>query len=414
MATRQGDWRDLLGAYWRALSAKKLWLGFVGLLGTVLIFWVAAEIYAYVAFRDALGVGGVLYLQRIGLADCQTPRELFVAVWARFFLGIMRGRPDVVLAHVAPLFNPLGSDLLHLLMSTVFYLALLRMWTFAGGVISRVTALEYGRDDLPTLRECTDMVRARRQAYFYTPVIPFIALAGCLIINFLVGLAGSVPHWGPWLLVPGFAVAALTSVLAVFFLVLGLLSFGLMMPVVSMSGADAFECWSASYSYALWGFGRLVVYRLVVGVIGLVAVAAAALVAQLFLVVLTTSVGLAMMGRATGMESYMKAIVGTDSTAVLAQGAPAWGVRAALAALSVVAFVARVLVLAYAASYYFTANTIIAFLLRKHVDRIDVDEVYVAEPAPAPAAEGGAAPASPAPEAAPAAPAPGCGRQEQP
>jgi hypothetical protein len=52
------------------------------------------------------------------------------------------------------------------------------------------------------------------------------------------------------------------------------------------------------------------------------------------------------------------------------------GVQVATGVKMVLVFVTHCLVLAYAASYYFTANTVITFLLRKHVDRIEVDQVY--------------------------------------
>jgi hypothetical protein len=42
----------------------------------------------------------------------------------------------------------------------------------------------------------------------------------------------------------------------------------------------------------------------------------------------------------------------------------------------VIAFLARAMVAAYAFSYFFSANTIICLLMRKHVDRIEVEEIY--------------------------------------
>jgi hypothetical protein len=270
--------------------------------------------------------------------------------------------------------------MLHFLISVLFYLALIRLWTYCGGGISRLTALEYARDDLPSMKEATEMVRRHRHAYFFTPVIPLIVVLVCVAISSITGLVGSIPVVGPWLMVPGYLVAALLAVVLVFFIAVGVLSLGLMMPVVSMSGADAFESWSASYSYTLWGFSRLFVYRLILGIIGLIALVAAVIVANVFLEILIASVGMGVIGHNRDMVQLAQALLGSRG-ALVAPGAvaPSVGAYAATAVFSIIAFGVRALVLAYAASYYFTGNTIVAFLLRKHVDRIDVDEVYVAD-----------------------------------
>ena len=417
MATRQGDWRDLLGVYSRAFGAKKIWLGLVGVFATVLIVMVTASVYGWAADNGAVKscefrhLGQFHHRDNILLALMRgktvaevnrdrararmvggphVPPGLLRMLHTRMSAGGGAGRPGGrragaglgAFVEIAPVLNPFADNMVHFLISVFFYLALIRTWTYCGGAISRLTALEYARDDLPGLREATEMVCKKRRAYFFTPVIPFTAVLFCIVANSVIGLVGSIPGAGAWLMIPGYLLAALVSILLAFFVVFGFLSFGLMMPVVSISGGDAFESWSASYSYALWGFGRLVLYRLLVWVIGLVAVMLAVVVAQVFLSALVGSVGIGVIGRNYDMVWFGKGIIGGVDPLVLAKPGASNGVIGATAVLSVIAFGTRALVLAYAASYYFAANTVIAFLLRKHVDRIEVDEVYVEQEEP--------------------------------
>ncbi|MDP6438299.1 MAG: hypothetical protein QGH74_01560, partial [Candidatus Brocadiia bacterium] len=303
MRGRKGDWRDLLRAYALALGAKKVWLGLVGVLATMAIVAVLAmacgtlvergllpesnKVAVLVAPKDPGNVFQSVIDARVEQVRVEFHSEFpFVEVEA---LGS--------LALILPLLNPFGGNLLHFLLSILFYLALIAVWTRCGGIITRLAALEYARDDLPTAREAKDMVRARRRAYLLAPLIPLVGILFCALANILLGLASSIP-WGvgPWLLAVGTVGSVFVTILMTFLIVVGALSFGLMVPVVSISGGDAFESWAASYSYTLWGFGQLVCYRLLTWVLGVAAVVFAALVAKVFLSVLVSSIGLGVVG----------------------------------------------------------------------------------------------------------------------
>jgi hypothetical protein len=96
------------------------------------------------------------------------------------------------------------------------------------------------------------------------------------------------------------------------------------------------------------------------------------------------------------------------------------GGRIAAVCFAVIAFLARFLVLGYAFSYFYSANTIICLLMRKHVDRIEIDEIYKHKPeeeeAPTPP-QGGEASSEGAPQgtqgAEPAEPAEGEGKEPE-
>jgi len=373
MSTRKGDWRDLLTAHSLAVDAKKLLLGFVAMLVTFIL----------------LGLMGVVYGRWFGYRPVACLGDFEGGNNVLFWL--MSGRGILALRQALPLFNPFAAGILHFAMSILSYLLLLWVWTFYGGAISRLTALQYARDEIPTLHEATEMADKKRKAFFFAPLAPLFGVVVFGICNILVGLVGSIPYIGPWLdifLVPIFSIAA--TVVIVFVAVLGLLSFGLMMPAISIGGKDAFEGWSSAYSYVLWGFNRWICYSLLALVIGAVTTLAAWAIGELFIYILASSVDIGMVGSKhllvwavlpAGDESLWEYFLrmGPVVGPIQASGFEGVGLTIASSIAACIALFVRIMVFAYAASYFFTANTIICFLLRKHVDRIDIEEIYEEE-----------------------------------
>ena len=365
MRARKGDWRDLLASHSLAVDAKKLWMGFIATLATVSLLAIMAMVYG------------------------RTFPESQIATLARFqgsdniFFALMQGKGIQVLKIVLPLLNPFYDGLGHFAFSMFFYFLLLGIWTFCGGVISRLTALQYAKDDIPTLQDGLAVVRAKRKAYYFAPVTPLFGIILFAVCNMVIGLIGSIPVVGPWamtVLVPFVSLPA--TIVVTFMVVLGVLTFGLMLPAVSIGGKDAFEGWSSAYSYLLWGFNRFVCYSLAALAVGVLTTVAAFWLAELFIYLLakTVSMGLQVAGRDLVMYNLGGAggTEGSIGPAIypITEGVGYW---AASWVTILVALVMRALVVAYAFSYFFTANTLVCFLMRKHVDRIDVDEVYEEE-----------------------------------
>lgn len=364
MSARKGDWRDLFASHSLAVGAKKLWVAFLGSLATVAVLTVLGAWAMY---------------------DAGEP-DSFIRSENNFVYQLVRGDTARMWAIVSPLLNPFTGGLRFFCLSSLFYLLALGVWSYAGGAITRLTALEYARDDIPSLGDALEMVRAKRKAYLWAPLTPVfgvILLVACnAVLGLLVHYIAMIPWAGPVVaavLTPVFGVPI--AIITTFMVVLGVLSFGLMFPAISLSGKDAFEGWTTAYSYLLWGFNRFVVYTAMAAVLGVATTFAVCYVSQVFVYTLVGSISvglresLVQFGGGGVLQSAGGALVGASWMVIL------------------VICVSRILVVAYAFSYFFTANTIICFLLRKHVDRIDVDEIYEeeseeeAQPEQEPAAE---------------------------
>jgi hypothetical protein len=122
----------------------------------------------------------------------------------------------------------------------------------------------------------------------------------------------------------------------------------------------------------LWGFGRFFVYTLLAGVIGALAAFAAWCIVELLLYLLYESVQLGFVSSCPWIDyrGFGRAIFATERA----------GLATGVSYLLVILLTAvRAITVAYVFSLFFTANTVIFFLLRKHVENVDVDEIYSEE-----------------------------------
>jgi len=370
MRKRTEDWRDLLSAYSLALDAKKISMGLLATVATVAVMALAALLYAQL------------------LGDARAPDALALLGTAGGEQGVlwqlMRGTGLKMLGAFLPLFNPFHGGLGHFILSSLMYVALFWVWSGPAGVVSRLTALEYARDDLPTLAEAREMVRSKRKAYFLAPLMPFVAVLFLCGLNILGGFIASLLAVvklgiiGRLILIfPGFPLLVASTVVIVFLIVLGALSFGLMMPAVSVGGKDGFESWSTAYSYVLWGLRRFVCYSLVAGVIGAVSAVVACWLGELLIYVIYKTVDI---GNISSAIWLAYGTVLTEQGASVAVMPAAEGISGVLSGILALLFLlVRAVPVAYVFSYVFTANTIIFFLMRKEQDNIDVDEIYEEE-----------------------------------
>ncbi|MFO8007925.1 MAG: hypothetical protein R6V05_09325 [Candidatus Brocadiia bacterium] len=242
-----------------------------------------------------------------------------------------------------------------------------------GGIIARLTALEYARDDFPVLADAKHMVCSRRKDYFLAFLFPFLFVIGPAVCNLAIGLLSSIPGIGRILLVVLYPVGGLLGFISWLFAIGWLLSFGLMMPAISVDGKDSFDGWSTSYAYVLWQFGRYVCYMIVAGVIGIIAAVVAYWVVEGLIYVIYQSIDM----------GFLRSVPWLLYDAGGPVGGTGWeqGGLAAVTSgiIAVLTLALRGIPVAYVISYFFTANTIVFFLLRKHVDNIDIEELYEEE-----------------------------------
>jgi hypothetical protein len=168
---------------------------------------------------------------------------------------------DFITGSVPTLFEPLVKLLIPILKvfdrdvspMTRIYLLLciiwsLACWAFFGGIITRIAAVQLSGKDRISLNQAVQFVANRYTAYLLSPLIPLGAIAFAAVVLALLGIPALVGWLGdlvylvlvPLGLLGGFVMAML---------LIGLLGYPLMYATLSTEGSDTFDALSRAYNY---------------------------------------------------------------------------------------------------------------------------------------------------------------------
>jgi hypothetical protein len=145
---------------------------------------------------------------------------------------------------------------------TRVYLLFVILWTCAtwalfGGAITRMAAVELAGKDSVTIRESIQFVLKRYVSYLLAPLVPLILVAVLVFICFAFGLLHSIPILGD-IVVSGIGWPIMILVgLGMALLLVGLIGYPLMYPTISTEGSDTLDALTRSYNYvftAPWNY----------------------------------------------------------------------------------------------------------------------------------------------------------------
>jgi hypothetical protein len=251
------------------------------------------------------------------------------------------------------------------------------VWAFFGGAITRMAAVQFARDEKVGMRAALGFAIRKFPSFLAAPLLPLFGIGLFWLICLLGGLVGRVPYAGDAI------VGALFFVALGLGLIMALILFGvapgwpLMFAAISAEGSDGFDAFSRSYSYVYSRPWHYLWYAVVAMVYGAAVIFFVSLAATLL-------VYLAGWGLASGM--------GFDRATALFVGAPEIvGGPALLGAVGdgsiptgsmlvgVWLHVLAVVVVGFVPSFFWTAATIVYFLLRRSDDATELDEVFLSE-----------------------------------
>jgi hypothetical protein len=271
--------------------------------------------------------------------------------------------------------------------SLLFLVPALAIWSVLGGATCRIAALHAAREEKISVRAAVRFALSKFVSFLSAPLLPLamIVLLGLFIA--LGGLIGAIPGLGEWFVAVLFALALiLAAVIA--FLMIGLVAgWPLMWPTIAVEGSDSFDAISRSFSYVWARPFRYGLYWLVAAVYGTVCYLFVRLFA--FIVLRATH---CWAGWAMKLADRPQYAVGAGKLDVMwarptfdvfhgpmqyeAMGASE---SAAAVVLAAWVYVVSAVVLAFLATFFFSAATNIYYLLRQKVDATDLDDVYVEE-----------------------------------
>ncbi len=274
------------------------------------------------------------------------------------------------------------------------------IWAVFGGAIGRMAAVNFARDQQVSLFGSLRFSISHLPGYLAGPLLPLSGMGLCLGATTLAALIARIPDVGPLVVAVGWGLALIGG-FAMVVLLLGLAAgWPLMIATVNVEGSDGFDGFSRAYNYTFerpWYYLFLTALVMTYG----------SLVIFFFWLCGQLMFRLSGLGLLAGAGAEITRELFTSMPPLLA--AESWGEFAPTQAGTILGIWARVvatLVVAFVYSYFWSATTVIYFLLRRSVDSSDFNEVHLdthAEPDPLLPIVGTAAmnPSPPVPAAAP-------------
>lgn len=321
----------------------------------------------------------------------------------------------------------------------VFFLLLsigsLSIWSLFGGAICRMAAMEFAREEKPSIKQALAFSRKNFfGGFFLAPCVPLAFIAIMMLLLMLGGMVLRVPIFGD-LVSGGAFFLAIIGGLVITLLSVGLLVGGsLFWPTVAAEGSDAFDAFSRGLSYTLSKPWKTVVYAVLAVVYAAICwflsklfLFAALSVTRAVVAIGTSWFGLWNREAEAGPISKLELLWPVSGTGISYQ-TPEWSQLVWYEYFSAFAITMYVLLVvgllwAFLCSFYFSGSTVIYFLLRRDVDGTDLEEVYDEERWDEPAPEASSSqpvtqpvtqPASPASTAPPQPASPPGGSQSSP
>lgn len=298
---------------------------------------------------------------------------------------------------------PVFTFLAHPYFFILFWAVALVLWSVFGGAIARIAAVQVARDETMSVRQALSFSGGKVLSFLFAPIIPLIIL---LVLGALVAIGGLllyIPYIGPIIVAIFFFLALAAGFVMALLLIGTVAGWPLMYPTVAVEGSDSFDAISRSFSYVFAKPWRLIWYALVALVYG----ALTYLFVRLFIWIVLglthffvawwqTTYGTSQWGIMWPAPTYMSFPYAVNFSALN------WGEAAAAGILSFWVYLVIGLLGAYLISYYFSASTIIYYLLRRDVDATEMDDVYMEESDEDFEEEPAAEPMAIAPQTAPA------------
>lgn len=281
----------------------------------------------------------------------------------------------------------------HFIFSVLLGAGALIIWSLCGGVICRQAAVQFARQEKPTFFQAFQFTLDKLWSGFVlAQCIPLAFVAFIVILMIVFGLIFRLPWVGD--IVGGilFFLPILGGILITVIMAGMLLGGGLLWPSVAVESCDAFDAFQRSVSYSLTKAWKTLYYGILVTVYASVCwiVANLGMFIALRITRATVSFGSSYFGlwprttepRWTTKVEHLWPMA--DPNAMYSWPSGDLGVFEYFSAACIGFWVLIVIGLmwAFLASIYFCACTVVYYLLRRDVDEIDLDEVFVDEKEP--------------------------------
>lgn len=275
----------------------------------------------------------------------------------------------------------------HFVYFLLFSLGALFIWAACGGAICRIAAVQFARDEKLTVMQALRYSRDHLfDGFVLAPFIPIAFAAAAALLLALFGVLLWIPVLGD--LIGGLLFAlALIGGFVIALLLVGLFGGGsLLWPAIAAEGQDAYDAFARSISYTFSKPWKTILYAVIATVFASLCWVFVNLFVYFALIITrdvvgfgTAPFGLGARGTPENPVNKLEMIWPLASPSSL-YAAPDWSllswnecISAFLIGIYVMLVVA--MMFSFLASFYFSASTVLYFLLRRDVDRTDMGDV---------------------------------------
>lgn len=245
------------------------------------------------------------------------------------------------------------------------------VWSFFGGVLTRMAAVQFAADERIGLREAFRFSAKRFGSFIAAPMLPIIGVVVLSAVCALAGFVAKLPVAGDWLIGLGFLIPLFLSFVMALVIIGVAAGWPLMFATIGAEGTDAFDGFSRSYSYIYSKPWHLLSWSGISLVYGVVVTIFVSFAASLIVSLTIWSV---MMGM--GFEGASQLFLAVPDT--LDAVAPATAAEPTTGTLLVGFWLHlfALLVQGFTYSLFWTSTTILYFLVRRSDDATGLEEVY--------------------------------------
>jgi hypothetical protein len=265
----------------------------------------------------------------------------------------------------------------------VFYgLWFLLVWALFGGAICRIAAVHIARDEKITFMQAINFAIGKLLSFGSAPVIPFIIVIAIGLLLAAVSLLANFPFIGPIALGALFVVALIAGFIMTLVLLGTAGGFNLMYPTIAVEGSDSFDAFSRSFTYVYTSPWRMLFYTVVAVIYGAATYVFVHCFIWMTLVLAHHFVGMGVVTRAANTQPLLSVMwpnpeAGGRLTYTVDKDALTFAQRIGSDLIYLWVMFLVSLLGAFAISLYFSANTIIYYLMRREVDSTELDDVYL-------------------------------------
>ena len=262
----------------------------------------------------------------------------------------------------------------------IFVCWFLLTWAIFGGAIARIAAVHVARDEKISVRQALRFSTSKVLSFIFAPVIPLIIILIAGLVVAVGGLLMYVPILGP-IIVGALFVLALVAGFIMTLVVVGTGGgFNLMYPTIAVEGSDSFDAISRSFSYVFARPWRMLFYTFVALIYGSLTFFFCRMFVYVMLLLTHFFAGAFLRGQPGRFWPQIWPPVTDQNLAyhILFPGL-AWSEKISAVLIAFWIYLLLGLLAGFVISFYFSANTIIYFLVRREVDATEMDDVYLEE-----------------------------------